>query len=63
MIELAKSTSVAMQMISDKICERQEATPIRATPTTVYFDTSLTEGEKLAQKVRFSCHGNHNVHK
>ena len=53
MIELAKSTSVAMQMISDKICERQEATPIRTTPTTVYFDTSLTEGEKISSKSMF----------
>lgn len=52
MLELAKNTSVAVQMISDKMSARHEATPTLTTPSLSSLNTSLTEGEKLAHKVK-----------
>ncbi|XP_011409223.2 PREDICTED: golgin-45-like [Amphimedon queenslandica] len=49
-LELAKNTSVAVQMISDKISARHEATPM---PSLLSLNTSLTEGEKLAHKLLY----------
>lgn len=51
-LELAKNTSIAVQMISDKMSARHEATPTLTTPSLSSLNTSLTEGEKLAHKVK-----------